>query len=189
MLMGFRKSNWKWIVGSLFLAAATGLPLVSRAQSPGDVIRIGSPSDWSQYESYWNQLLNLSSANKSKGAASGTDTAATATDPQVLERQIASKLRVSNLQLAPILGLPGSSQLMGKITNNNSKAVTVSGVNVDIFKSGGELAQTASARPQPATIPAGGTVTFIQQLLTVPADSGFQARLSKSSPFTIEGGI
>ncbi|WP_404784859.1 FxLYD domain-containing protein [Altericista sp. CCNU0014] len=169
--------------------ASTGLPLVSRAQSPGDIIRIGTPGQWSQYESYWNQLINLGAASKTKSEASGTDATATATDPQVLEKQIARKLRVSNLQLSPILGLPGSSQLMGKITNNNAKAVTVSGVNVDILKSNGELAQTASARPQPATIPPGGTVTFSEQLLTVPADSGFQARLSRSTPFTIEGGI
>jgi hypothetical protein len=190
MLMGFRKSNWKWIAGSIFLVAAIGLPVVSRAQSPGDIVRIGSPSQWSQYESYWNQLINLGNASKAASTSAGSSSVTdTATDPAVLEKQLVSKLRITNIRLAPILGFSGSSQLTGSITNNNSKAVTVSSINFDIFKSSGELQQTTSATPQPATIQPGATVTFSQQLLTVPADSGFQARLAKTSPVTIEGGV
>jgi hypothetical protein len=189
MLMGFRKSNWKWIAGSVVLAAAIGLPVASRAQSPGDIIRIGSPGEWSQYESYWNQLIDLGAASKPASAPVGSVGGDTATDPAVLEKRLLSNIKVSRIRLEPIIGLPGMSQLIGSITNNNGKAVTVSSVNFDIFKSSGELQQTTSAQPQPATIPPGGTVTFSQQLPTVPSDGGFQARLAKSSPITIAGGV
>jgi hypothetical protein len=189
MLMGFRKSNWKWIAGSVLLAAAIGLPVASRAQSPGDIIRIGSPSQWSQYESYWNQLIDLGAASKPASAPEGSAGADTATDPAVLEKRLLSNIKVSKVRLEPILGFSGASQLMGSVTNSNSKAVTVSSINFDIYKSSGELQQTTSAQPQPATIPPGGTVTFSQQLPTIPSDSGFQARLAKSSPVTIAGGV
>jgi hypothetical protein len=191
MLMGFRKSNWKWIAGTLFLAAAIGLPVVSRAQSPGDVIRIGSPSDWSQYESYWNQLLNLSATSKppSPAGGSGSDATATATDPKVLEQALIKNLRVSNVRLVPIFKLSGSSQVSGKITNSNSKAVTVSSVNLEVLDPSGSLVQTSAAVPEPSTIPAGATVTFQQRLDTIPSDSGYKVRLSRSNPFTIQGGV
>lgn len=190
MLMGFCKSNWKLIVGSCLLATAIGLPIGSQAQSPGDIIRIGSPSDWNQYESYWNQLLNLSGASQPPSASAGVSAGAeTATDPQVLEQRIIKNLRVTSLRLVPILKLNGSSQLMGRITNGNKKAVTVSSVNLEVLDSSGSLVQTSAAVPEPATIPAGATVTFQQMLNTVPADSGFQVRLSRSNPFTIQGGV
>ena len=192
--MGFRKSNWKWIAGSLFLAAAIGLPVVSQAQSPGDVIRIGSPSDWTQYESYWNQLINLGAASKPSSAAAGSagsssDATATATDPKVLEQALIRNLRVSNVRLVPIFKLSGSSQVSGRITNGNSKAVTVSSVNLEVLDSSGNLVQTSAAMPEPSTIPAGATVTFQQRLDTVPSDSGYQVRLSRSNPFTVQGGV
>jgi hypothetical protein len=189
MLMGFRKSNWKWIAGAVFLAAAIGLPVASRAQSPGDIIRIGSPGEWSQYESYWNQLIDLTAASKPAASAPGGSVSDTATDPAVLEKQLLNNIKVSKIRLEPIVGWSGASQLMGSVTNNNTKAVTVSSINFDIYKSSGELQQTTSAQPQPATIPPGGTVTFSQQLPTVPADSGYQARLAKTSPVTIAGGV
>ncbi len=192
MLMGFRKSNLKWIAGSLFLAAAIGLPVVSRAQSPGDVIRIGSPSDWSQYESYWNQLINLGKASKPSSASAGSPDSkatATATDPKVLEQALIKNLRVSGVRLVPIFKLSGSSQVSGRITNGNSKAVTVSSVNLEVLDPSGNLVQTSAAMPEPSTIPAGATVTFQQRLDTVPSDSGYQVRLSRSNPFTVQGGV
>ncbi len=192
MLMGFRHSNWKVLAGTILIASAISLPLTSRAQSPGDVIRIGTPGQWTQFESYWNQLLNLGGPKTppaSADSSSGTPATATATDPQVLERNLMRNLRVSNLRLDPILKLNGSSNLTGKITNRNSKTVTVASVNVEIFNADGALVQTAAAVPQPATIPAGATVTFTQQLLTVPADSGYRVRLSRTSPFSIQGGV
>jgi hypothetical protein len=191
MLMGFRKSNWKWVAGSLFLVAAMGFPVVSRAQSPGDVIRIGSPGAWSQYESYWNQLINLSGASKPPSAAAGStdDATATASDPKVLEQALIRNLRVSNVRLVPIFKLSGSSQVSGRITNGNRKSVTVSSVNLEVLDSSGNLVQTSAAMPEPSTIPAGATVTFQQRLDTIPSDSGFQVRLSRSNPFTIQGGV
>jgi hypothetical protein len=192
MLMGFRRSNWKLMAGTILIATATNLPLTSRAQSPGDVIRIGNPGQWSQFESYWNQLINLSAPKTppdSADSSSGTPATATATDPQILERNLIRNLRVSDLRLQPILKLNGSSNLMGRITNRNSKPVTVTSVNVEIFNADGVMVQTAAAVPQPATIPAGSTVTFTQELLTIPADSGYRVRLSRVSPFSIQGGI
>jgi hypothetical protein len=189
MWMGFRHSNWKAIVGAVLLSSVTSFPLVSRAQSPGDVIRIGSPTQWNQFESYWNQLLNLSSPPAaSTDPSSAPDATATSTDPQVLERTLAKKLRVSNLRLAPIVRLNGSSNLMGSITNGNSKAVTVSSINLEVVDANGKLVQTNSVAPEPATIPPGATVTFQRELLTVPADGGYRVRLSKT-PFSLQGGV
>jgi hypothetical protein len=191
MWMGFRHSNWKAIVGAVLLSSVAIFPLVSRAQSPGDVIRIGAPTQWNQFESYWNQLLNLSApqppASPDLGSASDTS-AATSTDPQVLERALAKKLRVSNLRLAPIVKLNGSSNLMGSITNGNSKTVTVSGINLEVLDANGKLVQTNSVAPEPATIPPGATVTFQKELQTVPADGGYRVRLSKT-PFSLQGGV
>jgi hypothetical protein len=201
MGMGMKKAYCMVMAGSALLSAAMGIPLASQAQSPGDVIRIGnSPYEWSQYESYWNQLINLSgvaaptapagtSAPATDGATSAPGTPAAAVDPQVLEKALMRNLRVSNLRLMPILKLNGSSQVMGSLSNRNAKAVTVTGVNLEILDSSGTLIQTTSATPLPATVPPGGTVTFTQQLLTVPADSGYQVRLSRSAPFSIQGGV
>ncbi|NJM76976.1 MAG: DUF3426 domain-containing protein [Acaryochloridaceae cyanobacterium RU_4_10] len=191
MWMGFRHSNWKAIVGAVLLSSVASLPLVSQAQSPGDVIRIGSPTQWSQFESYWNQLLNLGAppAPASADQSFASDpSAVTSTDPQVLERTLAKRLRVSNLRLAPIVKLNGSSLLMGSITNGNNKAVTVSGINLEVLDSNGKLVQTNSVAPEPATIPPGATVTFQRELQTVPADGGYRVRLSKT-PFSLQGGV
>jgi hypothetical protein len=189
MLMRFRNTNWKVIVGSALLSAVVGLPLVSQAQSPGDVIRIGnSPYEWNQFQSYWNQLINLSGATTAPMAPPEGGPAAAA-NPQFQEQALIRNLRVSNIRLAPILRLNGSSQVIGSISNRNSKSVTVTSVNLDVLDSSGALVQTTSAVPRPSTIPPGGTVTFTQELLTVPADSGYQVRLSRMAPFSIQGGV
>lgn len=75
------------------------------------------------------------------------------------------------------------------ITNGNRKAVTVSSVNLEILDPFGNLVQTSAPTPEPSTIPAGETVTFQTQLYTVPANDGFQVRLSRSNPFTMGAGI
>ncbi|HEY9824214.1 MAG TPA: FxLYD domain-containing protein, partial [Stenomitos sp.] len=172
MLMGLRNSKWPFILGSALLTALVSIPLGSRAQSPGDVIRIGnSPYQWNQFESYWNQLLNLGGPSPAaQGQATNKDAPSAAVDPQVLQQALVRNLRVSNLQLVPILRLNGSSQVQGSITNGNSKAVTISSVNLDILDANGALVQTTAATPRPATVAPGATVTFSQQLLTVPAD-------------------
>jgi hypothetical protein len=188
MWMGFRHSNWKAIVGAVLLSSVASFQLVSRAQMPGDVIRIGSPTQWSQFESYWNQLLNLSAPAPADQSVASDSSTATSTDPQELERTLAKNLRVSNLRLAPIVRLNGSSNLMGSITNRNSKAVTVASINLEVLDANGKLVQTNAISPEPATIPPGATVTFQKQLLTVPADGGYRVRLSKT-PFSIQGGV
>jgi hypothetical protein len=186
MLMGFRHSKWKLALGAAVFAA--GLPFASQAQSPGDVIQIGnSPSQWSQFSSYWNQLINLSGPTAPAATQGSSDPTASATDPQVLEKNLIRNLQVSNPRLAPIIGLSGSSQLMGSITNRNKKPVTVSSINFEILGPDGKLVQTATAVPDPATIPPGATVTFQRQLLTVPA-KGRSVRLS-NPPLSIQGGI
>jgi hypothetical protein len=190
MLMGFRHSKWKLALGVALLTA--GLPFVSQvasqAQSPGDIIQIGnSPSQWNQFESYWNQLINLSGpATPAASQGSGAPTAS-ATDPQVLEKELIRNLQVSKQRLVPIIGLSASSQLVGSITNRNKKPVTVSSINFEIIGPDGKMAQTATAVPDPSTIPAGATVTFQRQLLTVPS-KGRSVRLS-NPPFSIQGGI
>jgi hypothetical protein len=193
MLMGFRHLNRKLMMGVFVLSTMVGLPLASQAQSPGDVVRIGnSPNEWGQFESYWNQLINLSRPPAPVAPAAdspNSGTTATATDPKVLEQALIRNLRVSGLSLNPILRLNGSSQVKGSLTNRNSKAVTVTGVNLDVLDSNGALVQTTSAIPQPSTVPAGATVTFTQELLTVPSDGGYTVRISRQNPFSIQGGI
>jgi hypothetical protein len=185
MLMGFRHSNWKLTLGVAVLAV--GLPFASQAQSPGDVIQIGnSPYQWSQFESYWNQLINLSAPTAAPDSNSITP-AASATDPQVLEKELMRNIQVSQQRLAPIIGLSGSSVLMGSITNRNKKAVTVSSINFEILGPDGKMIQTASAVPDPATISPGATVTFQRQLPTVPV-KGRTVRLS-NPPLSLQGGI
>lgn len=192
MVKGFRHSQWKLALG--IALCAVGLPFSGQAQSPGDVIRIGnSPIEQSQYESYWNQLLNLSGpATPAATQGSGQDSnalspASSATDPQVLEKELIRNLQISQTRLKPIIGLSGSSVLTGSITNRNKKAVTVSSVNFEIIGPDGSLVQTTSAVPEPATVQPGATVTFQKQLPSVPF-RGRTVRLSKPA-VAIQGGI
>ena len=189
-LMRFWQSSWKLMLGSLLISTGMGIPLVGQAQSPGDVIQIGdSPSDWSYYQGYWQQLVNLGGATAPPTpSAPAGDAAATATDPAVLEQQLLRNIRVSNVRLTPIIRLNGSSQLIGSITNRNSKPVTVSSINLEIVR-GGQMIQTVSAVPEPATLAPGATVTFQRMLNTIPPDGGYQARLARTSPVMLQGGI
>jgi hypothetical protein len=193
------------IMGRQFWLSALLLPFMltvsagSRAQTPGDVIQIGSsPDQWSRYESYWNQLLNLGKPPAPPTAApssqpgtsdsssiSPTTDPAQAVDPMALEKKLVRNLRVNNLRLERIIKLNGSSQVMGSLTNRNSQAVTVNSINLEVIGPDGALAQTIAATPEPATIPAGATVTFQRQLLTVPGDGGYKVRLAKT-PFSVQ---
>ena len=189
MLTGFPNILSRLMVGSVLVSTVALSPLTARAQTPGDVVVIGdSPNEWSDFRSYWNQLLDLNAPSAPETAASGGQSAVQGEDPAALAQKLKKNLRVSKLRLDPIIRLNGSSMAAGSLTNGNKKPVTVSSVNFEIIDSSGKLLQTGSAAPQPATLAPGQTVTFQQQLLTVPADGGYKIRLS-SDAFAVQGGV
>ena len=166
------------------------LPGISLAQSPGDMIRIGdSPAQWSQFESYWNKLVNLNGAKTPAAEApQASGSGQTAVDPQILQKALIRNLRISGLRLAPIIKLNGSSQLTGTITNGNRKAVTVASINFGIYDGSGNLIQTSAATPEPSTIAPGATVTFQRELPTVPPNPEYSIRLVNPA-VTLQGGV
>ena len=182
------RSRFQVVASAAALAAV--FPGISLAQSPGDLIRIGSsPAQWNQFESYWNQLINLngSKTTAAEDPQSGSSTQ-TAVDPQILQKGLIRNLRISGLRLAPIIKLNGSSQLTGSITNGNRKAVTVASINFAIYDGSGNLIQTSSATPEPSTIAPGATVTFQRELPTVPPNPGYSIRLVNPA-VTLQGGV
>ncbi len=201
-----QKAKVGMAISAMLVAAIAAIP--ARAQSPGDIVVIGnSPTEWAQFQSYWNQLLQLSqpvppapsqpgaalpppSSPDASSPASGLDpnAALPELDPQARQEDLIQNLRVNSLRLVPIIRLNGSSEVMGNLTNNNREAVTVSSVNFEVLDRQGQLVQTGSAVPEPATVAPGQTVTFKATLLTVPPDAGFRVRLA-SSPYLIQGGI
>lgn len=176
------------VLSSALLSTIALVPAL--AQSAGDIVVIGnSPAQWSQNQTYWNQLLGLTGGSQSPMAAPPAPSGDQATvDPQVLQQQLLQNISVSNLRIAPIIRLNGSSQVMGSLTNRNPKPVTVASVNFEVLDAQGKLLQTGSAVPQPATVPPGQTVTFQTTLLTVPPDIGAKVRLSKPA-IQIQGGV
>lgn len=191
MVVFSRRAGLTLTAASVLASIAITAPSV-RAQSAGDVIQIGgSASEQSRFRDYWNQLINLSgppSGAETAEAGSGQSLGDTAEDPQVLAKKLGKNLRVSNLRLVPIIRLNGSSELQGSLSNRNKQAVTVSGVNFEVLDANGNLIQTGSAAPRPATLGPGQTVTFKAELLTVPPDSRYRVRLTQD-PFVIQGGI
>lgn len=176
-------------IASLIASVLAFTATSGRAQSAGDVVIIGdSPAQWSVLGAYWNQLLNLNAPPTPTVPTSPDQALGPAIDPQLLQQQLASRLRVSNLRLEPIIKLNGSSQLMGVLTNSNPAPVTVSGVNFEILDANGNLVQTGSATPEPTTLVPGQSVTFKAELLTIPPDGGYRARLAPS-PYVIQGGV
>jgi hypothetical protein len=187
MNLKFYKSSLKWFIGVLLLTVGINFPLSSLAQKSGDIIRIGAPNEWSQYESYWRQLIKNSEKKPFNDVTGKTneDLNPNGADLQNLEETLIKNLRVSDLRLVPIIKLNGSSLVTGKIRNNNTKAITVYSVNLEVLDSFGNLVQTSAPSPEPSTIGPGQTVTFQKELYTVPFDGGFQVRLSRSNPFSI----
>lgn len=176
------------IMGSTLVVFPTTVSLPVRAQSPGDIVVIGdSPAEWSLFQSYWNQLLQLN-PSPATAPGPGEPTFDTAPDPQALAQELSKKLKVSGLRLEPIIQLSGSSLLMGTLTNGNKEPVTVVGINFEVLDAKGKLVQTGSAVPQPSTVPAGGSVTFQSELVTIPPDGGYKVKLVKD-PFVIQGGF
>ncbi|MGB8699123.1 MAG: hypothetical protein WCD18_06885 [Thermosynechococcaceae cyanobacterium] len=158
-----------------------GIPLVCRAESLNEIVRIGSPTEWTQYESYWKQLVDLmgDSGNSREGYSPP------ATNWKVLEQALIRNLRVSDLRLVPVYRRFKSSQVLGKITNNNARPVSVEGINIEIRDSFGNLIQTNTAVPEPSTILPGATVTFQKRLEALPANRSFEVQLMRNNPFAI----
>lgn len=189
MLTGFPNTLGRLLVGSVLISTVALAPQAARTQTPGDIVVIGnSPLEWSEFQSYWTQLLNLNAPSAPAETQSSSAPGAQGEDPQVLAKKLKKNLRVSKLRLDPIIRLNGSSLAAGSLTNGNKEAVTVSSVNFEIVDSSGNLVQTGSAAPQPSTLAPGQTVTFQAELLTVPADAGHKIRLS-SDAFVVQGGV
>jgi hypothetical protein len=190
MFLKFYKTSWKWLTGVLVLSVAMNFSTSSSAQRSGDIIRIGAPSEWNQYESYWKQLIKDRDKRPLEEVTGKTENNLTPNeaDSKVLEEALIKNLRVSDLRLVPIIKLNGSSLVTGKIRNNNTKAITVYSINLEVLDSFGNLVQTSAPSPEPSTIGPGQTVTFQRELYTVPFDSGYQVRLSRNNPFSINSG-
>lgn len=149
----------------------------AKAQTAGDVVVIGdTASKQAALEAYWDQLSNLRRPPL-QPPAPFQSFAQPVENPQVLEQEIIRKLRLGKLELKPIIGLGGASQVQGTLTNTHNQPVNVSAVNYEIFDSGGTLIQTGSAAPAPATLQPGQTVTFKDSLLTTSV-FGKQVRLA-----------
>ena len=185
----FRYSSARLMIGSVLASAVTFVSLPGRTQSPGDIVVIGdSPAEWSEFQNYWNQLINLSAPPPAASPRSNDPFEQSNVDPQALKEELARNLKVSGLRLIPIIKLNGSSEVTGMLTNKNRDAVVVTGVNFEVLDAKGNLVQTGSASPEPSNIQPGQSVTFKSALATIPADSGYTVRLS-DFPFEIRGGI
>jgi len=167
------------------LLALPPLGMVARAQTAGDVVVIGDTSEQqTALRDYWNQLMGLSTPPTTAPEDTGL---APTVDPQQLEQALLRRVRVGTPELRPIIGLSGSSQVRGSVTNGNDQPITVAAINYEIVDSSGNLIQTGSAVPQPATIAPGQTVTFTQDLL---ATSVFGKRVRLAKPAVVlQGGI
>jgi hypothetical protein len=167
------------VLGALCL---TIVPLIStaKAQTVGDVVVIGtSPDQQAALQDYWNQLMGLRTP---QGIAEPSPTpleAIPTPNPQQLEQVLLRNVRVSLPELRPIIGLRGSSQVRGTVTNGNSQAITVTAINYEIVDNAGNLLETGSAVPQPSTVAPGQTVTFSEDLL---ATSVFGKRVRLAQP-------
>lgn len=160
--------------------------------SHADVVRIGSPSEWSQYESYWQRLID--SANSSRQPSDFNPRGSNPLSPHRLEslaeeQKIIRNLRISGLKLLPFRWYSRTTQVVGKITNWNNQPVTVTGINFEIRDVWGNLIQTNAAIPEPETIPPGTTVTFQRRLLLLPRVGGYEVRLMRSNPLTIRNRV
>lgn len=178
--------------GKLFLGlgvmAVPLLGLTSVAQNtPGDIVVVGnSPTQWGMNQAMWNQLLNLSGAGPM--AASPDALGPNEEDPKVIEQRLLQNIRVGRPSLQPVIKLPGSSEVVGSVTNSNREPVTIQSINFEVLARDGSILQTGSAIPEPATLGAGQTATYQRFLPTVPSDVGATVRLINPSVI-IQGGV
>jgi len=181
-------AQWPKLLPTVLSSAFLALPplgMVAKAQTAGDVVVIGNtPEQQAVLQDYWNRLMGLSGP---PATAPDDSALAPTVDPQQLEQALLRRVRVGTPELRPIIGLSGSSQVRGTVTNGNDQPITVAAINYEIVDSSGNLVQTGSAVPQPATIAPGQTVTFTQDLLATSV-YGKRVRLAKPA-VVLQGGI
>lgn len=165
----------------VLLSCLTMLPLVvpTVAQAEQDIVIIGETAEQKQqFQSYWQQLLNLNqAAERARPKSPVQSKYAARTDREVKLKKILRNLKVEDIGLDYIIQLNGSSHLSGILTNENDQPVTVLAVNYEILDRRGNLLQTGSAQPQPSTIAPGQSVTFADTLWTIAPDEAYEVRL------------
>lgn len=184
--------NSKQAAGTFGVTLTCSIFLGWLTPSRADVVRIGSPAEWSQYESYWQRLID--SANSHSQSAEFNSRGSHPHSPHrieslVQEQMLIRNLRISGLKLLPFRWYSRTAQVVGKITNRNSQPVTVTGINFEIRDVWGNLIQTNAAIPEPETIPPGTTVTFQRRLLLLPGIGGYEVRLMRHNPLTIRNRV
>lgn len=155
----------------------TPTPIRAQPQPPADIVIIGdSPQRWQQFQTYWENLLQLNRPQSlTQEPPPFPAPPPIPTSPG--EPEILANLVVQDLLLQPIIKLNGSSQVIGVLTNLNPVPVRVASVNFAVVDALGKILRTGSARPEPSTLQPGQSVTFSQTLLTIPPDIGAQVRL------------
>lgn len=165
----------------VLLSCLTMLPFVfpTVAQAEQDIIIIGETAEQKQqFQSYWQQLLNLNqAAERARPKSPVQSNYAARTAREVKLNKILRNLKVDDIGLDYIIQLNGSSHLSGILTNENNQPVTVLAVNYEILDRRGNLLQTGSAQPQPSTIAPGKSVTFADTLWTIAPDEAYEVRL------------
>lgn len=174
----------------LGVMAVPFLSLASVAQNaPGDIVVVGnSPAQWGMNQAMWNQLLNLTAPMPMAASPDGSLGEGQEEDPKEVEARLLRNIRVGSPRLQPVIKLPGSSEVVGSVTNGNREPVTIRSVNFEVIGRDGAILQTGSAVPEPATVGPGQTVTYQQFLPTVPSDIGARVRLITPSVF-LQGGV
>lgn len=162
---------------SLLTMFPLALPAVAQAEQ--DIVIIGETAEQKQqFQSYWQQLINLNQAAERARPRSAVQPKYAARDDRDLKLQkILRNLKVEDIDLDYIIQLNGSSHLSGILTNENDQPVTVIAVNYEILDRRGNLLQTGSAQPKPSTIGPGQSVTFADTLWTIAPDEAYEVRL------------
>lgn len=174
-----RNSPTPLLKALLSLLAMLPLALPTIAQAEQDIVIIGETAAQNQqFQSYWQQLINLKqSAERARPKSTVQPKYAARDDREVKLQKILRNLKVEDIDLDYIIQLNGSSHLSGILTNENDQLVTVIAVNYEILDRRGNLLQTGSAQPKPSTIGPGQSVTFADTLWTIAPDEAYEVRL------------
>ena len=195
-MFNYPRRNISKLFLGLGVIATTQLSLVTSSLAQyqgheGDIVVIGeSQEEWSRFRSYWLNLLQVSTSAPDTSGETGETTTAAASGPSTeeLEATLKQNLAVSGLKFKTIRGIRGSSQVIGTLTNNNKKSVTVASVSFEIIDKKGNLVQSGAATPQPSTLNPGQSVTFSKDFFGLSASPGHKVRLTQS-PFVVRGGV